>query len=119
MGIDSKQAEKVLKEIAEKCSTLDIYEKRDANDKYCELVINNKGINECEKILTDALGPAAKPPKIKATKEDALLTKGHGGIQPNQTLFKKEIAGLTVITMLWPWQDNAHTTLKIVLLSHG
>lgn len=119
MNLDNKQAEKVLKEISEKCSALDIYEKRGANDKYCELVVNNKEINECEKIFTDILGPAAKGPKIKPTKEDARLTREYGGIQPNQTLFKKEFAGLIVIAMLWPWQDNAHTTLKIALVSNG
>ena len=106
----------ILKTIIEKCNALQIYEKRDINDGYCELVFDNKEIDKLEKILIEILGTATKPPGTKPTKEDIKLTKDYGGIHDNQTLFKKTFDETTVIAMLWPWQDNAHTTLKIALL---
>ena len=106
----------MLKEIIEKCLKMDLYEKRDITDEYCELVFHNKDKNELEKMLTGILGVAIKGPNLKPTKQDALVTKNYGGINNNQTLFKKEFEDGAVIVMLWPWQDDAHTTLKAALI---
>ena len=106
----------MIKEIVEKFSNLDIYEKRCITDEYCELVFFSKDTAEWKKILTDILGPAVKPPEIKPTKEDEFLTKDRGGIHDDQTLFKKLFGPLTVIAMFWPWQDGIHTTLKVAVI---
>ena len=106
----------MLKEIVEKCNALEIYEKRCVSDKYFELVFCNKEMDKWEKIVTDFLGVAVKPPKRKPTKEDIHITNGYGGIQSNQTLFKKEFDNATIIAMFWPWQDNTYTTLKVAVL---
>ena len=106
----------MIKEIFEKLSSLNIYEKRGITDEYCELVFFTKDTAEWEKILTGILGPASKPPKTKPTKEDQLLTKDRGGIHNDQTLFKKLLGGITVIAMFWPWQDDIHTTLKVAVI---
>ena len=105
-----------LKEIIEKCSTLDFAEKRTVSDKYCEFVIATKEMNEWEKMLTGILGPVTKPAKVKPTKEDARITQEYGGVFDNQTLFKKELEDGTIIAMFWPWQDDTHTTVKIAFI---
>lgn len=105
-----------LKEIVEKCSKLGVDEQRCVSDEYAELVFFNKEIEQWHKILIDALGPAIKPPGAQPTEEDLRLTKDYGGIHDNQTLFKKEFDDSIAIAMLWPWQDETHTTLKIALL---
>lgn len=104
------------KEIIEKCAKLDVDEKRELSDDYAELVFFNKQLDEWTEALTSVLGPAAKPCGVKPTQDDLRLTEDCGGIYENQTLFKKEFADLTVIAMLWPWQDKIHTTLKVALL---
>ena len=104
-----------LKEIIKKCSMLSTYGELQITDEYGELVFYNKEIDGWSKIFVDILGPPIKPAGIEPTKYDLHLTKDYGGIFGNQILFKKEFADVTVIAMFWPWQDNIHTTLKIVL----
>lgn len=106
----------MLKKIIEKCSTLNIYEKRSVTDKYCELVFYSKDTNKCNKIFTEIFGQATKPAGTKPTKDNMRLVKDYGGISANQTLFNKDFDNATVIAMLWPWQDGVFTTLKIALL---
>ncbi|MCK4809874.1 MAG: hypothetical protein KAS99_02930 [Candidatus Omnitrophica bacterium] len=105
-----------LNEINEKFNHLEISEKRDMSDDYTELVFYTKDLDEWNKIFIDTLGPAIKPPGIKASDNDMALTRDYGGIQDNQTLFKKEFESVVIIAMLWPWQDNEHITLKMALL---
>ena len=103
-----------LKEIIEKCSILSIHDKRIITDEYNEIVFYNKDIDEWNKLFTVVLGPAIKPAGEEPTKFDLQLTKDYGGIYSNQTLFKKKFDDYTVIVMFWPWQDDIHTTLKII-----
>ena len=105
-----------LREILEKCASLSIYEKRNANDEYSEVVFFNKELIEWSKVLSENLGPASKPAGTKPSKDDLHLTKEYGGIFANQTLFKKEFDNATIIAMLWPWSDEEHTTLKMAIL---
>jgi hypothetical protein len=104
-----------LREIAERFGQLGIYEKRALADDYGEFVFYNKEGQAWYDIFTEILGPAKKPPGVKPAKEDLELTKDYGGIYPNQTLFKREFDGTTVVAMFWPWQDKEHTTLKMIL----
>jgi hypothetical protein len=108
----------ILKEIIEKCSTLNVYKKRCITDKYCELVFYSKDIDEWNKVFTDIFGQAIKPVGTKPTKDDLHLTKDCSGIYDNQTLFKKEFDDATIIAMFWPWQDGTLTTLKITVLEN-
>lgn len=110
------QSDIILKEIIAGCDALRSYEKRAVSDTYYEKVFCNTELAAWEKVLTDLLGVPAKPPKIKPTREDLALTKDHGGITANQTLFRKKLDDATVIAMLWPWGDGEHTTLKAALL---
>lgn len=106
-----------MKDIIEKCIKLDIYENRGVEDDYCELVFHTKDNAVWENIFTEALGAAVKGPKAKPTKDDLRLTDEYGGINVGQTLFKKDFESFTVLAMLWPWSDGAHTTLKLIRIN--
>lgn len=105
-----------LKKIIKGCRELNIYEKRLITDKKGELVFYSKDIMEWNKLLIDMLGPAAKPEGVRPTKDNKMLTKEHGGIRSNQTLFKKDYSDRIIIAMLWPWQRAEYTTLKIIFM---
>lgn len=103
-----------LQEIVEKFSGLDVYEKRESNDVYNELVFFSKDLETWNKIFTEILGPPVKPKGLRATRDDIFLTKDYGGLWENQTLFKKEDDGVVIFAMFWPWDDDDHITLKVV-----
>ena len=105
-----------IKEIIGKFSSLNVAEQRSVSDEYAELVFFNKDSEQWNKALTDIFGPALKPAGAKPSKEVLALTEDFGGIFDNQSLFKKELGGSLALAMLWPWQDDSHTTLKIVCL---
>ncbi len=105
-----------LKEIIEKCGSLGIVEVRSAGEDSYELVFFARETEQWNKLLSDILGPAIKPKGVKPTREDNNLTKDHGGIFTDQTLFKKDFDDATVLAMFWPWQDHIHTTLNLVLI---
>lgn len=105
-----------LMEILQKCGELAVYEKRKMEAEYNELVVFNKDLSRWERIFGEIFGPPAKPPGREISVEDFKLTKPYGGVQDNQTLFKKETADAVMIAMFWPWQDMVHTTIKIVVI---
>jgi hypothetical protein len=105
-----------LKEIIERCSKLRVQERRHQDETYGELVFYNEEIDEWHRILSEVLGPPAKPAGIRPTKDMLRMTEDYGGIQTSQTLFMREFDDFTVIAMFWPWQDGEHVTLKITLL---
>ena len=105
-----------LDEIIEKCRELEVCEKRHISNEYNELVFYYKDIDEWNGRFTDIFGPAIKPAGVKPEREIRPLVKNYGGILRNQTLFKKEFDNVTIIAMFWPWQDNMHITLKVILL---
>ena len=105
-----------IKEILNKCSELEVSEKRSVSDEYGEIVFYNRDIDEWSKILTGVLGEAIKPTGVKPAFDHLALTKDFGGIYKNQTMFKKDFESCNIMAMFWPWQDNEHTTLKVVLL---
>ena len=106
----------MVKDIIARCKELTIYEKRTLTDEYCEIVFYTKDSMAWERVLIDSLGAAVKPSKVKPTKEHTRLTEQYGGIHNDQTLFRKEAGGITVIAMLWPWQNGTCITLKLALL---
>jgi hypothetical protein len=103
----------MLKQIMDQCGGLDIFEKRRVSDAYSEIVFCNKDNDKWNKLFEDIFGFPAKSAGVKPTEEHLSLTKDYGGIHANQTLFKKIFDDSLVIAMLWPWQDDTHTTLKM------
>lgn len=105
-----------LREIVERCSVLEVEERRHEDETYCELVFYNRDIDAWRTVFSEALGPPVKPAGQKPTKEILPLTQAYGGIRTGQTLFVREFEDVTVIAMFWPWEDDEHTTLKMGLL---
>ena len=106
----------MFKDIIERFLKMDMYEKRSATDTYCELVFYNKDMGKWNIIFTGVFGQPVKPEGADPNKVDLALTKSYGGIFNNQILFKKDFDNFTTILMLWPWQDGAHTTLKMAAM---
>ncbi len=102
-----------LKAIIRKCRELSVCEERSMTEEYLELVFFAEDIHQWNEMVTDVLGPAIKCPGKGPTPDHLNLTKKYGGIRVDQTLFRKESNGGTIIAMFWPWQDGIHTTLKI------
>jgi hypothetical protein len=106
----------LIKEIIDRSGALEVYERRNVDDNYCEIVFYTKDTDRWNALLTEILGQAVKPAGSSPSKDDAHITAGHRGIYKNQTLFRREVDGVTTIAMLWPWQDGNYTTLKIAVL---
>ena len=116
MSLDMPQAEKAMEELIAKLSALTIDEKRSMESEYCELVFLNKNQAEWDRVLGEVLSSPVKCAKVKPGREDLQLTQAYGGIQTNQTLYKKDFGASIIIAMLWPWQDATHTTLKVAVI---
>ena len=106
-----------LSDIIKQFSDLKIHAKRDLAVDYCELVFCSEDTARWEEVIINVLGPAIKPPKADPSKEDIRVTAAYGGIRADQTLFKKDFEGYSIIAMFWPWQDHAHATLKIATIA--
>lgn len=90
--------------------TLPVHEKRSVAENFFEAVFLNTGLGPVNGLLEEFLGAPLKPAGEKVSSEARDATQEYGGIQKNQTLYKKE----SVIAILWPWGDNTYTTLKII-----
>ena len=105
-----------LKDILEKCNGLEVSERRFISSEYAELVFLTKETDKWNSVFVDILGRAVKPAGVKPTADDLAVTKDYDGIYDNQILFKKDFDNISVMVMFWPWQDNTHTTLKLVVI---
>ena len=105
-----------LKDIIDRCKTLNIYEERFVADNYYEIVYYTKDNDQWMKLFTEILGPVVKSAGAEPSEEDAALTKKHGGVRGNQVLFKKEVGSTIIAAMFWPWQDEVRTTLKVAFI---
>ena len=104
-------------EIIKSGKNLKISETRNLEDEYSEVVLMNNELEEWNKVLVAQMGQPLKPTGSKPTKEDLNLTKDFGGIRNDQTLYKRDSEKGFLLAMLWPWQNNTHTTLKIILIN--
>ncbi len=102
--------------IIDKYKHLTVREERGLSEDYLELVFLNKDALEWNKLFEEILGPVAKPAGKEPSKEQFELTKEHGGVMDNQTLYMKDFGTTKVLAMFWPWQDKQNTTLKVILL---
>ncbi len=103
-------------EILNKCSHLTVYQERDVDNDYVEVVFFSKDIAEWTTVLTEIFGEPLSPSGVAPTPEAVQLTKDYGGISAAQTLYKKDFPSGGILAMFWPWQDSVHTTLKIICL---
>jgi hypothetical protein len=106
----------MLQDVVAKIKALEIYEERTMTETYCEVVFKTSDQDKWAAVLTEFLGQPAKPSGQKPSSEDMKITKDFSGIYANQTLYKKEVDGSTVIAMLWPWGSGDLITLKLAVL---
>jgi hypothetical protein len=92
---------------------LTVDEKRKFTDDYVELVLLSSEASLWTAVLEKAFGPAMKPAGKAPAKEDREASKLFGGVWKDQTLYQAKISEETVVAVLWPWQDDAHVTLKM------
>ncbi len=104
------------KEILDKCRGLKIVRRRRLTDEYAELVLPSPDILYWRAVFDKIFGEPLSPAGIKPRAEDIAAAKYFGGIGLRDTLYRKESDGKTVIAIFWPWQDQQHTTLKIIIL---
>lgn len=83
-------------------------------ETYFEVVITKEELNKLKKILESFFGTAIFPSENKLPSEISQTISPFGAIWPGQTLYYSNDTENTVFAMLWPWQDNQHTTLKII-----
>ena len=105
-----------------------IKELRENSDSYEEIVVFNKDLSQWNKVLKEKLGPPLdhdgkneadeSSDKISSAEKTAALDKANscGGIRGNQTLYYGTYESQKLMIMIWPWQDNKHTTLKKVIV---
>lgn len=106
-----------IKNILEQCSELSIYEKRKLGDDYIEIVIFKADLLKWCQQFDKILGEATKPESSSPTDEDVAVTEEYGGVFDNQILYHHPFEEENVVILIWPWQDNVHTTVKIAVRS--
>ena len=103
-------------EIFEKFKDLGVFEKRFLNDDYGELVFFSKDLDQWSRVLTELLGPPLKPAGQKTKEEHLKISMKYGGVNDNQTLFRKDLGdGKMLLALLWPWNNGTYTTLKLAI----
>ncbi len=106
-----------LDQILSQCSHLKVCETRTNSDVYKELVFLNQESGQWDQVLSEVLGPAVKPAGTPPSQEYSEMTEQYGGIYDDQVLYFKKFEQVTILAMLWPWQDGSHTTLKIASIT--
>ncbi|MBF0433209.1 MAG: hypothetical protein HQK83_18155 [Fibrobacteria bacterium] len=105
-----------FQKIIDKCRALSVFEERTAQDNFAEFVFLVKDQDEWNTLFQEIFGSAVKPAGTRPSPEDLEAAKDFGGIYPDQTLFKQEYEEFSVLAMIWPWQDCAHSTVKLGII---
>jgi hypothetical protein len=102
-----------LEKIMKKISQLDIYEKRNASEKYCEIVFFSKDKEKWNTVFSELLGDAIKPESIPPSGEHEKMAEQYGGIRKEQVLYNRVFEKTSIMAMFWPWGNGTHITVKI------
>ncbi len=95
----------------------EICENRQITQDYCELVLSNTEKDSWYSCLSEQLGVPVKSAGEQTTDEFLALTHDFGEIVDHQTLFMKTFDDISIIAMLWPWQDHQHTTVILTIFN--
>lgn len=101
-------------ELKDKVKLFGFDEVRKSSHDYFEAVVATAKIKELTGILEGFFGLPALPSKNKLPPHINGIVEEFGGIMGKQTLYFREAGPAVVIAMLWPWQDGAHTTIKVI-----
>lgn len=85
---------------------------RQDRDDYLEAVVIKSELAKLVLALEKYLGAGTTQPQLP--KEIGAVLKELGGIMKGQALYFKDTGQEKIIAMLWPWQDEVRTTVKII-----
>ncbi len=97
------------------CQGYRVQEERKIDPEHIELIIFRKDMGDWVTTFSSQLGNPIKPEGQKPTEEHDKITSSYGGINEYQTLFRKNFDNNIVLIMLWPWGDEEHVTLHMIL----
>lgn len=100
--------------IREVLKSLDLESVRIDCDNYIEAVVVKDEMRKLNMRLKKFFGAPAWPSKNRLTYHVQETINGFGGLMPGQVLYFKGDADGNIFAMLWPWQDGAHTTIKVI-----
>lgn len=83
-------------------------------DNLLEAVVAKEELNTLVGSLEKFFGRPAWPSKNRMSLQMRKTLDSYGGIMAGQTLYYWAKGPEILLAMLWPWQDGAHTTLKLV-----
>jgi len=104
-----------LVDLVKGCQGFKVHEERHISYERIELIIYRKDMENWVASFTKELGPAIKPEGQKPDENHLKITESFGGINEFQTLFRKEFEDKEVLIMMWPWGDEEHVTLHMIL----
>jgi hypothetical protein len=111
-----------LIDIIAKLKHLDYSQKKyhvDRHGEYAQLVFRNDQTKKWLDSVGEVLGPPVKTKDEPVSEKIITLTEDFGEIFDHQTLFYAETSSQRIIAMLWPWQNNELTTLKIMVVKRA
>ena len=89
----------------------------DRHGEYAQLVFPNEHTDTWLESVGELLGPPIKTANQPVSEKIIALTEDFGEIFDHQTLFYIEAQSKRIIAMLWPWQNQELTTLKVMVLN--
>jgi hypothetical protein len=105
----------ILVDLIRQCNDLTIKNARKIDYDRMEFVIDYSEFAQWVGKFNALLGPAIKPSGVEPSAMHKKLTQDYGGITEYQTLYSKEVNGITVVAMFWPWGDKTSQTLHLYM----
>ncbi|MDD5155054.1 MAG: hypothetical protein PHF11_01015 [Candidatus Omnitrophica bacterium] len=83
-------------------------------DNNFEAVVIKDELEKLHARLQAFFGSPVFPSKERLSFQVRQIVDGFGGILPGQTLYFWSRGKDAIFSMLWPWKDGMHTTIKII-----
>jgi len=103
-----------FKEVRRKLEGVTFDAVRADKDNFFEAVVVNNELGNLIASLDNIFGPPVWPSKNQLSSRVQEMVKDFGGIRSGQILYSSEEGNVTIIAMIWPWQDHYHITIKII-----
>jgi hypothetical protein len=103
-----------LRELIDSIKKVKVMELRNDKDDFFEAVVMRRKLIGLSTAFKECFGAPVWPLDKRLPLQLIRKINKHGGIREGQTLYVRRNAKHTVVAMLWPWQDNIHTTVKII-----
>ena len=83
-------------------------------DNNFEVVIVKEELEKLTQRLERFFGLPVFPSKERLSFQVHQLIDGFGGVLPGQTVYFRNQGKESIFSILWPWKDGEHTTVKII-----